>query len=245
MQKFRDTFGNLDIKSELNAAFADMDVERILLNKGQRLIKIYMRLYRLIPKAEIYALEKQLRKYLSPNEENEVKICEVYELSEQYTAAYVLEHYHESMLLELKQANNVLYTLFLHADPKMEEDGVLSLSFPNTIVGKNKEPEMQEYLALVFNRRFRFDIQTDIRYVEPKESDYRRDLEMRAERMVDEITKQTAGQTDATAAEELSESKGTKSVREADSPKDTLKTQRVSEAAVTHVRREKASERKT
>lgn len=189
MQKFSDTFGNLAIKPELNAIFADMDVERVLINKGQRLLKIYMRLNRLIPKEEIYALEKQLQESLSPERENIVKICEVYELSEQYTAAYILEHYYESMLLELKQVNMVLYTLFLHAEPRMTEDGVLSLAIPNTSLGKNKEPEMQEYLELVFGRRFQFDIQTDIRYVEPKESDYRRELEERAVRMVDEIAK--------------------------------------------------------
>ncbi len=222
MQKFSDTFGNLQIKQELNAVFADMDVERILMNKGQRLIRIYMRLYRLIPKADIFALEKQLQKYLSPNQENDVKICEVYELSDQYTAAYILEHYYESMLLELKQTNMVLYTLFLHADPKMTEDGVLTLSFPNTVVGKNKEPEIQEYLEQVFSKRFHFNIQTDIRYVEPKESSHRRELELRAERMVDEIAKHTAGRTDASSAEDISGVQEAKSTPVKDStPKET------------------------
>lgn len=196
MQKFSDTFGNLEIKPELNAVFADMDVERILMNKGQHLIKIYMRLTRLIPKEQIYALEKQLQKQLSAGQENEVKICEVYELSEQYTAAYILEHYYESMLLELKRADMVLYTLFLHADPKMTENGVLSLSFPDTVVGKNKETEIQEYLELVFNRRFSFPIRTELQYVEQKESNRRKEQEMRAERMVDEIVKHTAMQAD-------------------------------------------------
>ncbi|MDE6531637.1 MAG: hypothetical protein K2K96_12840, partial [Lachnospiraceae bacterium] len=250
MQKFSDTFGNLKIKPELNTIFADMDVERVLMNKGQRLIRIYMRLYRLIPKTDIYALEKQLQKYLSPDQENEVKICEVYELSEQYTAAYILEHYYESMLLELKQANMVLYTLFLHAAPNITEDGVLSLSFPNTIVGKNKEPEIQEYLELVFGRRFQLNIRTDIRYVEPKESNYRRELEMRAERMVDEIAKSTAGQINAMAVEDLSGSKDTKSVQEAATkeavpPKNTLELQRSSEAAAGRAKKEPVSEHKT
>ena len=184
MNKFREVFEPLNIKQDIYDVFADTDVERIVMNKGQKLMRIYLVMERLIQKHYLYDMENQLARNLFQDKETKVKICETYRLPEQYTISYILEHYYESMLLELSQENKILHTLVKHSDPAVTEENVLTLQFPDTMVAKNMEQELRDYLELVFDKRFHRPVQIHIDFVKQKESRYRKEQELRAERIL-------------------------------------------------------------
>ena len=193
MNKFREVFEPLNIKQDIYDVFADTDVERIVMNKGQKIMRIYLVMERLIQKHYLYDMENQLARNLFQDNETKVKICETYRLPEQYTISYILEHYYESMLLELSRENKILHTLVKHSDPAVTEENVLTLQFPDTMVAKNMEQELRDYLELVFDKRFYRPVQIHIDFVKQKESRYRKEQELRAERILQEITRQVVG----------------------------------------------------
>ena len=83
MNKFREVFEPLNIKQDIYDVFADTDVERIVMNKGQKIMRIYLVMERLIQKHYLYDMENQLARNLFQDNETKVKICETYRLPEQ------------------------------------------------------------------------------------------------------------------------------------------------------------------
>ncbi len=184
-------------------AYMDMTtVQRIATTRTRDLYKVYITCDRLIEKQYIYEIEKELQRQLfSAAEEEagalrppvEVKIYETFHLSEQYDVQKLFDVYMDSILLELKNYSPVLYSMLKKGEFSYPENGQVLLSVENIPLHHQKEKEILEILTKIVCERCGIHAIFDIAYVQPQESRYRKEDDVRIARQVAEIATRAAG----------------------------------------------------
>ena len=96
-------------------------VEKVTATKRKDFLRIYVNSSRLIYKQDIWETERQIKNQLFPSANMTVKIYEKFELSAQYTPEKLMDVYKESILLELKEAEHMMYTMFRQAEMKFPD----------------------------------------------------------------------------------------------------------------------------
>ncbi len=150
-KKFFEAFPNLKLEGVHKDFFEQVAVEKITATKRKDLLRIYIRSERLIEKEVIYAVENEIKRQFFPREYLIVKIYEKFILSEQYTPEKLMGVYKESMLMELKECEHMLYTMFRQADIRFPEDNVMELILEDSVIAKSKEEELVGILDKVLN----------------------------------------------------------------------------------------------
>lgn len=108
---FFEVFSGLQLNQDLTDLFGFVQVRRITQNPQKNAIRVYITSDRLITKEKIYAVEKAISNNLFQNRV-QTKIMEHFNLSDQYDGPMLLKVYRESVLLELKNYNIIIYNMF-------------------------------------------------------------------------------------------------------------------------------------
>ncbi len=186
-KKFFEAFPNLKLSGVQKDLFEQVTVERITVTKRKDLLRVYIRSERLIEKETIYAVEGEIKKQFFPNDNIVIKIYERFLLSEQYNPERLIEVYRESISVELKACEHLLYTVFHQADMSFPEENSMRLVLEDTVIARSKEEELVRILDKVLNERCGFQVRFTVDYKEAKAGKYKEDDELRIQRIVANI----------------------------------------------------------
>ena len=153
MKEFFEVFPALELKNDIRDLMEEVKVTKVTSNSRRDFIKVYLFSKRLIEKNVIYEVENELVKQLFSGQRIQVKILEKFSLSSQYTVASLIDQYYESILLELKNYNQLLYQMFYHADLYYPEESVLKVVVEDTILAEQKMDELGDILEKILCER--------------------------------------------------------------------------------------------
>lgn len=192
-KKFFEAFPNLKLEGVHKDLFDQVVVEKITATKRKDLLRIYIRSERLIEKEIIYSVENEIKRQFFPREYLIIKFYEKFILSEQYTPERLMGVYRESILLELKECEHMLYTMFRQADIGFPKENVMDLILEDSVIAKSKEEELVGILDKVLNERCGFRIKFQTSYKETKAGKYKEDDELRIKKIVAVISSRLDG----------------------------------------------------
>ncbi len=187
-KKFFEAFPNLTLGGVLHDLCGQTVVERITATKRKDLLRIYLRSERLIEKEHIYNVEREIKKQFFPQEHIVIKIYERFLLSGQYTPEKLMDIYKDSILLELKDCEHMLYTMFRQADLAFPDENTMELVLEDGVIAKSKEDTLIGILDKVLNERCGFRVRFSVSYKEAKTGKYKEDDETRIRKIVEHIT---------------------------------------------------------
>ncbi len=183
-KNFFDAFPNLNLIGMQKELFEQVVVEKITATKRKDLLRIYIRSERLIEKELIYRTEGEIKKQFFPNDNITIKIYEKFILSGQYNPKTLMDVYKESILLELKEAEHMLYTMFRQADMRFPDNNSMELILEESVIARAKEDEFIGILDKVLNERCGFMVKFDVSYKEAAASKYKDEDEQKIRKIV-------------------------------------------------------------
>ncbi len=163
-KKFYEVFGELKIENELGSLLQDVEIEKISTNSARDFLRVYLVSPRIIKKKNIYLLEKEIKQQIFRNPQMNLVIIERFQLSAQYNAKSLFDDYRDSMLLELKQKNALLYSVLETSKVSFSDAKNMKLALKKTIVSEDLEPQLIEYLHKVFCERCGLDVIIDTEF---------------------------------------------------------------------------------
>ena len=227
-KKFFEAFPNLALNGVQKDLFEQAVVERITATKRKDLLRIYFRSARLIEKELVYEVEQEIKKQFFPREIIMIKLYERFVLSGQYNPQKLMELYRESILMEIKACDHMLYTMFRQADIEFPEENTMELVLEDSVIAKSKEDELIGILDKVLNERCGFQVKFQTAYKEAASSKYKEEDALRIQRIVEGISSRFGGNAEAASADtpqSAASSKAKEAVRTdtaaAAKPKDT------------------------
>lgn len=187
-KKFFEAFPNLKLEGVQKDLFEQVVVEKITATKRKDLLRVYIRSERLIDKEAVFAVECEIKKQFFPKEFMVIKIYEHFLLSGQYNPQKLMEVYRESILLELKECEHMLYMMFRQAEMAFPDNNTMELVLENSVIAKSKEDQLICILDKVLNERCGFQVRFQVDYKEVQTGKYREDDELRIQKIVEGIT---------------------------------------------------------
>ena len=185
-KKFFEAFPNLTLTGTHRDLFEQVVVERVTATKRKDLLRVYIRSERLIEKENIYAVENEIKKQFFPNDNIVIKIYEKFVLSEQYNPEKLMYVYKDSILMELKECEHMLYTMFRTAQMNFLDNNTMELILEDSVIAKSKEDELVRILDKVLNERCGFYVKFMVDYRETEsESMYKKADELRIQQIVE------------------------------------------------------------
>ncbi|MCR4685307.1 MAG: PolC-type DNA polymerase III [Lachnospiraceae bacterium] len=185
MKPFFEAFPTLQLKNSIAEQMEDIQVTRVGTNHDNSLLRVYIESTRPLERQMLhnveYEINKQILKTLYPGTNAKVSIQEHYHLKDGYSLSSLMDTYWESILLELKEFDRVLYQILNRAEVSYT-DNVMRLVLEDTIVARAKSHELVDILDKILNERC--GMGADIR-VEYKEASVSKAKES-AERMMEE-----------------------------------------------------------
>ena len=207
-KNFFEAFPNLKLTGARKDLFEQVVVERITATRRKDILRIYIRSERLIEKEEVYGVEQEIKKQFFPKDNIIIKIYEKFILSSQYNPEKLMDTYKESVLMELKDSEHMLYTMFRQADMEFPDEQTVKLTLEDSVIAKSKEDELIRILDKVLNERCGFRVKFHVDYREAAESKYREEDELRIRQMVAGITDKVSISADGMVGETPTQSSG-------------------------------------
>lgn len=200
-KRFFEAFPNLELGGVQKDLFEQTMVERITATKRKDFLRVFFRSERLIQKELVYAVEREIKKQFFPREELQVKLYERFVLSGQYNPQKLMELYRDSILMEIKECDHILYTIFRQADIQFPEEAVMEIILEDSVIAKSKEDELIGILDKVLNERCGFQVKFQTVYKEAKASKYKEEDALRIRRIVEVISSRFDGNAEIFSGE--------------------------------------------
>ena len=155
-KKFFEAFPNLVLSGTVKDLFEEVVVEKITTSKRRDYLRIYISSQNLIEKEYIYAVQKEIKKQFFPNDSIEILLYERFLLSQAYTPEYIMQVYWESILLEIKEAEHMLFAMLKQARITFRDRNVMELNLEESVIAQSKEDELVRIMDKIFNERCGF-----------------------------------------------------------------------------------------
>ena len=196
-KRFFEAFPNLKLTGTHKDLFEQVVVEKVTATKRKDLLRIYIRSERLIEKEDVYAVENEIKKQFFPKDNIVIKIYEKFMLSEQYNPEKLMQVYKDSILMELKECEHMLYTMFRTAQMEFPDNNTMELTLEDSVIAKSKEDELVRILDKVLNERCGFYVKFIVDYRESNaESKYKKADELKIQQIVEGITNRIAANSE-------------------------------------------------
>ena len=190
---FPEVFPGLNLKEEYRALFDKVEVERVTATRQKDFVRIYISCDRLIEKPIIFEVEEQIKNQLFSGCNITIKIQEKFRLSARYDPEKLLEAYRESILLELKACSPVEYSIFKNAELSFESGGRLKLEVPDTVIVRERCPELIRILEKICCERCGIPVEVFAEYAQPGKNRSMEEGEEVIARKVAEISGEASG----------------------------------------------------
>lgn len=181
---FFEVFPALALQEDMQKLLSGIEVTKVSANRQKTAVRISICGRHLIPKPDIFRLEKEIVKQLFPNQRVEVKIIEKFMLSEQYCAESLMDIYGESIAQELNAYSRLLYSVYRNAQISFVGKNRMKLTLEDTMLAKERADELVHILEKIFCERCGVDFIADVSFAPKKEerrkqSDYMIEQEIR------------------------------------------------------------------
>ncbi|MCD8022739.1 MAG: hypothetical protein LUF30_07155 [Lachnospiraceae bacterium] len=133
-KSFSDVFPSLEVSDSLAGLLEYVTVSRVTMNHRRDFMHVYIESDRLVFKQYVLELEDDIKKQLFPDTYLTIKVIEKFHLSRQYTPKKLMPIYEESIALELKDYNALLYTMFRQSNKEFSDEDTLRLQIPDSVV---------------------------------------------------------------------------------------------------------------
>ena len=184
---FFEVFPTLKLDTGLQDLFENVTVEKVTSTRRKDFLRVYIASDHLIHKEDVFRVEREIGRQFFPNMPVVVKFYEHFTLSSQYDPEKLMDAYRESILLELKEASPVEYSLFRRADVSFSADKLL-LTLEDTVFGREKGGELARILEKIYNERCSIPVQVELSYKEKAAGKNREEEERRLAIQVAEIS---------------------------------------------------------
>ncbi len=184
---FFEVFPTLKLDTGLQDLFEQVTVEKVTSTRRKDFLRVYIASDHLIHKEDVFRVEREIGKQFFPNMPIVIKFYERFSLSSQYDPEKLMDAYRESILLELREASPVEYSLFKRADIVFSQDKLL-LTLEDTVFGREKGGELARILEKIYNERCVIPVQVELAYKEKAAGKNREEDERRLEIQVAEIS---------------------------------------------------------
>ena len=170
----------LQLNRELENLLWDVKVIKLASNSLKEYLNVYIQSSKVIPKQQIFELEKLIAKKAFPNNLDKVTIIERFILPDDYSADKFYQNYKDSMEAELKVRNPLLLGLFYSGKFAFRRDEI-NVYIPMNSISKELASSFFEYIDKVFNQRCNRAYKINIRYseVDYEERNRQKDDEIR------------------------------------------------------------------
>lgn len=184
---FLEVFAGLKLPTQVGRQFEDVEVLKITSTSKKNFLRIYISSEHLISKEIVYKAENEIKNQLFKNNDLTVKIYERFQLSSQYTPQNLMDAYWESILLEFRQYDHIMYVALRGAEVTYPDSAKILLTVEESVLTKSKEEEMLRILNKVFQERCGVDVVIKFDYREPVESRFAEEEEKKLSLEVAEI----------------------------------------------------------
>ena len=184
---FLEVFAGLKLPTQVGRQFEDVEVLKITSTSKKDFLRIYISSEHLISKEIVYKAENEIKNQLFKNNDLTVKIYERFQLSSQYTPQNLMDAYWESILLEFRQYDHIMYIALRGAEITYPDSAKILLTVEESVLTKSKEEEMLRILNKVFQERCGVDVVIKFDYREPVESRFAEEEEKKLSMEVAEI----------------------------------------------------------
>lgn len=184
---FLEVFAGLKLPTQVGRQFEDVEVLKITSTSKKDFLRIYISSEHLISKEIVYKAENEIKNQLFKNNDLTVKIYERFQLSSQYTPQNLMDAYWESILLEFRQYDHIMYVALRGAEITYPDSAKILLTVEESVLTKSKEEEMLRILNKVFQERCGVDVVIKFDYREPVESRFAEEEEKKLSMEVAEI----------------------------------------------------------
>jgi len=197
-KEFFEVFNTLLIDEELRLVFEEVIVKKISVNHNKSLLRVYTLSDHIIDKKDVFKMERTIEKQVMMGNHVEVKIIEEFNLSSQFNVKTLYDSYNASILLELKEYNPVLFSLYKNAKIEFSDDEHMLLTLEDTTVARDSSAELNRILNKIFEERCGVSMILSIDYRKSEDDHRAKEAEIMIQREVAMIAFRAGIATEAT-----------------------------------------------
>ncbi len=193
---FMDVFPELKLDKKVQEQIEQVEVEKVTTNSRKDFLRVYITSNYLIQKETILKVEKQIKNQLFPKNDITIKIYEKFSLSSQYNPENLLDIYKDSILIELREYDHIIYNAFKGADISFTGEDRMVLTLPDSVLIKDKSQELVRILDKIFNERCGLKVEVSVTYKEMEKGRFEEEAEKKIAVQVSEIYARVKGSED-------------------------------------------------
>ncbi|MBD5482229.1 MAG: PolC-type DNA polymerase III [Lachnospiraceae bacterium] len=186
-KSFFEVFPSLKLNQTVSARFEPVLVERVSTTRNKDMLRVYLFSERLLQKEDIFYAEREIKKQLFSRANMTVRLLERYVLSAQYDLKKLMEAYYDSLLLELRAYDHVLFSMMKKAHFSYPDEHELVVEVEDTVLARGKERDLKHILDNLLQKRFSMHAEAEITYREAAVNKHRQEDEERLRREVMDI----------------------------------------------------------
>ncbi len=157
-QKFFEVFKELKLADDLMDMLADVEVTKITKTSANDIYRFHIFSERLILKEYILKIEDAINKQIFKDSNTQARIVERYNLSKQYDVKNLWEIYFESLLLEYKERDVIVYSMLKAASFTFTDDMHLKIELTESIISDAYADKVKGEIERMFLYRFGFEL---------------------------------------------------------------------------------------
>ncbi len=200
-KSFFEVFPSLKLNQSVSARFEPVSVERVSTTRSKNTLRVYLYSERLLQKEDIFYAEQEIKKQLFPRADMRVRLLERYVLSAQYDLKKLIDAYYDSLLLELRAYDHVLFSMMKKARFTYPSEHELVVEVEDTVLARGKEQELLGIMDRILQNRFSMHAEARIVYREAAADKHRKEDEEQLRRKVMDIVSR-AGAVSGVSADE-------------------------------------------
>ncbi len=201
-QKFFEVFKDISLPQELKDMLADVLITKITKTSANDVYRFHIESERLILKEDIIKIENAITRQVFKGTGTTARIIERYYLSKQYNAAKLWDIYKESILLEYREKDAIIYSVLKSAKFKFTDDEQLNISLAKSIVSEEYIDLIKNELERMFLYRFGFEIKVtyefdsefEFKHIEENNKKFANELRRISERANSAANKEKSGE---------------------------------------------------
>ncbi|MCM1467905.1 MAG: hypothetical protein NC086_07120, partial [Alistipes sp.] len=143
-QKFFDVFKGLNLSQELSGMLADVEVTKITKTSANDVYRFYIQSDRLILKENIFKIESAIRKQIFAKTDTKPRLVEKYNLSKQYDVKKLWDIYFDSLLLEYKDKDVIVFSMLKNAAYEFTDETHMTIRLPESIISDAYAQKVKE-----------------------------------------------------------------------------------------------------
>ncbi len=222
---FFDVFSTLEVKGKLRNLFEDTSVERVVNVRQKDFLRVYISSGHIIPKADVYAMEAQIKNQLFAKSNTQIKLYERFSLSAQYTPKQVLDVYFESILQEFLQYGHVEYYALKGASVSFPAENQVIFTLSDSTLIKDRAEDIRQILEKILVERFGFSVAVEVAFAKAKKTSSLAEEEHKVAMRVARIAEGLGTDGPGQAAPEMQFADGATAQKNAAPEADVLRTQ--------------------